>query len=64
MGTVLGVIGVVSVVMLIYGGIQYSMSGGDVGKLTQAKSTITYAIIGLIVAALAFAIVNFVIGVF
>lgn len=38
------------------------MSGGDSKKITDAKNTILYAIIGLIIAVLAFAIVNFVLN--
>lgn len=53
-------IGVVSVIMLIYGGIQYTLSSGDSGKVNNAKNTILYAIVGLIVAILSYAIVNFV----
>lgn len=58
------VIGAISVIMLIIGGIRYTISGGDSGAVTAAKNTILYAIIGLIVAFLAFAIVNFVVGSF
>ena len=56
------IIGALSVIMLIYGGIRYTLSGGDSGSVTSAKNTIMYAIIGLIVAFLAFAIVNWVLG--
>ena len=49
-----------SVIMLIYGGIQYVLSTGDSGKVTNAKNTILYAVVGLIVAILSYAIVNFV----
>lgn len=55
-------IGAISVIMLIFGGIRYTISGGDAGNVTAAKNTIMYAIIGLIVAFLAFAIVNWVLG--
>ena len=55
-------IGAISVIMLIFGGIRYTISGGDSGNVTAAKNTIMYAIIGLIVAFLAFAIVNWVLG--
>jgi TRAP-type C4-dicarboxylate transport system permease small subunit len=58
---VIGILGVVCVVMIIYGGIQYSSSGGDVAKIEKAKRTILYSVVGLILSALAFAIVNFVI---
>ena len=48
-------------IMLIIGGIRYVISGGDSKKVTDAKNTVLYAIIGLVIAFLAFAIVNFVI---
>lgn len=53
-------IGAVSVIMLIYGGIRYTISGGDSGAVTSAKNTILYAIVGIVIALLAYAIVNFV----
>ncbi len=56
------VIGAISVIMLIWGGLRYVISGGDNKKVTDAKNTILYAIIGLIVSVLAFAIVNFVLN--
>ena len=55
-------IGAISVIMLIIGGIRYTISAGDSGNVTAAKNTIMYAIIGLIIAFLAFAIVNWVLG--
>ncbi len=55
-------IGAISVIMLIIGGIKYTISGGDSGQVTSAKNTILYAIVGLVVAFLAFAIVNYVLG--
>jgi hypothetical protein len=55
------VIGAVSVIMLIIGGIRYVVSGGDTGAVTSAKNTILYAVIGIVVAILAYALVNFVI---
>ena len=60
--TVLYIVGIISVVMLIYGGLRYILSGGDSKKVTDAKNTILYAIIGLIISILAYAIVNFVIN--
>ena len=58
------VIGAVSVIMLILGGIRYTISQGDSAAVTAAKNTILYAIIGLVVAILAYAAVHFVIGSF
>jgi len=62
LGAVFGIIGVVAVVMIILGGISYATSQGDPGKVKKGKDTILYGVIGLIVALLAFAIVNFVLG--
>ena len=56
------VIGAIAVIMLIIGGIRYTTSAGDSGNVTAAKNTIMYAIIGLVIAFLAFAVVNFVLG--
>jgi hypothetical protein len=56
------IVGVIAVVMIIYGGLRYITSGGDSGKITSAKNTIIYAIIGLIIVALAQFIVQFVLG--
>ena len=60
--TILYVVGIVAVIMLIIGGIKYVVSGGDSKKVTDAKNTVLYAIIGLVIAFLAFAIVNFVVS--
>ena len=60
--TILLVVGLISVIMLVYGGLRYILSGGDSKKVTDAKNTILYAIIGLIISLLAFAIVNFVLN--
>ena len=54
------IIGAISVIMLIWGGIRYTTSAGNSNNVTAAKNTIMYAIIGLISASLAFAIVNWV----
>ncbi|MBL8160167.1 hypothetical protein JNJ66_06980 [Candidatus Saccharibacteria bacterium] len=53
-------VGLIAVIMLIIGGIRYAVSGGDQSAVTAAKNTILYAIIGLVVAFMAFAVVNFV----
>lgn len=54
------VVGVVSVIMIIIGGLKYITSGGDSGNVSGAKNTILYAIIGLVIVALAQVIVRFV----
>ena len=58
------IIGAVSVVMLIIGGIRYTTSQGDKTAVEGAKNTILYSIIGIMVAILAYAAVNFVISSF
>ncbi len=56
------VVGIVAVLFIIYGGFKYITSGGDSGNVTGAKNTILYAIIGLIIVALAQFIVRFVLS--
>lgn len=56
------IIGAVAVIMLIIGGIRYVVSGGDQSAVTGAKNTILYAIVGIVVAILAYAAVEFVTG--
>ena len=58
--TLLGVIAAIAVLMIIIGGLRYVISGGDPKKTADAKNTVLYAIIGLVVALLAFAIIKFV----
>ena len=59
---VIGVLGIVCVIVMIVGGINYMTSSGDAGKVKKAKDTILYGLIGLVVCVLAFAIVNFLIS--
>ncbi len=54
-------IGAIAVIMIIVGGLRYVLSGGDASNVTAAKNTILYAIVGVIVALLAYAVVNFVV---
>lgn len=56
------IIGAIAVVMLIIGGIRYVVSNGDQNAVTSAKNTILYAVIGIVVAFLAFAAVQFVVN--
>ncbi|MBP9667948.1 hypothetical protein KBD87_04045 [Candidatus Saccharibacteria bacterium] len=54
------VLGAVSVIMIIIGGLRYVVSGGNATAVTAAKNTILYAIVGVIIALLSFAIINFI----
>ncbi len=60
--TILIILGIIAVIMIIIGGIRYTISGGDASSVKDAKNTILYAVVGLVIAILAFAIVNFVIA--
>lgn len=56
-------VGAISTIMLIVGGIMYATSTGDSGRITKAKNTIMYSIVGLVVAFLSYAIVFWVLKV-
>lgn len=60
--TLLFIVGALSVVMIIFSGILYVTSSGDAGKVARAKNTLTYSIVGLVVAFIAFAIVTWVVA--
>lgn len=57
---VLSIVGILTVGMIIYGGIQYVISNGDAAKLQKAKNTILYGVVGLVVSMLAFGIVTYI----
>lgn len=56
------IVGLIAVFMVITGGLKYITSGGDSGGVTGAKNTILYAVIGLVVVALAEIVVQFVLN--
>jgi hypothetical protein len=56
------IVGIVSVIMIIIGGLKYITSGGEASNISGAKNTIIYAIVGLVIVALAQFIVHFVLG--
>ena len=56
----LWVVGILSVIMIIFSGLRYITSAGDASKTKSAQSTLTYSVVGLIVAIMAYAIVNMV----
>ena len=57
---IVGLVGIISVAVIVIGGISFATSQGDTAKTTKAKNTVLYGVVGLVVALLAFAIVNFV----
>ena len=56
------VAGIVAVIMILVSGFKFMTSAGDAGKTASARSTLIYAMIGLAIAALAQAIVQFVLS--
>jgi len=56
------VVGILAVIFIIIGGIKYITSSGEANNITSAKNTIMFAIVGLVVVALAQLIVRFVLG--
>lgn len=56
------IVGLISVIMIIVGGLKYITSGGDSGNISSAKNTILYALVGIVVVALAEIIVQYVLN--
>lgn len=56
------VVGFIAVLMLIWGGVRYIISGGDSKKITDAKNTILYALLGLVIAFISYAIVHYILS--
>ena len=58
--TLIFIVGAISVIMIIIGGIRYVVSAGNATHVTAAKNTIMYAIVGLVISIAAYAIVTFI----
>jgi magnesium-transporting ATPase (P-type) len=58
------ILGAIAVIMIIIGGIRYATSNGESAQIKSAKDTILYSVIGLVVAILAYALVNFIVSAF
>ena len=56
------IVGIAAVIMIIYGGFRYITSGGDSGKVGNAKNALIYAIVGLVIVALAQFLVHYVLN--
>jgi Type IV secretion system pilin len=56
------IVGIAAVIMIIVGGLRFVLAGGDPAKLSSARNTIIYSLIGLVVAVLAQVIVRYVLG--
>jgi hypothetical protein len=62
LNTLIYITGSISALMIVIGGLRYTISGGDQGALTSAKNTILYAVVGLVLSLMGYAIVNFVLS--
>ena len=60
--TLIFIVGAISVIMVIIGALRYVLSGGDSAGLKSAKDTILYALVGVVVSLLSYALVAFVIS--
>ncbi len=60
MKAVFQLMGMIAVVVVIVGGIQYAVSSGDPKRTARAKETILYAVIGIVISLSAYAIVTFI----
>lgn len=61
LNVIVGVMAVVTIGVMIVGGVFFVLSQGDAAKITRARNTILYGLVGLVVSLLSFAIVNFVV---
>lgn len=57
---VIAILGIIAVIVIVVGGQRMIVSRGDPGKVTAAKGMIIYGVVGVVIALLAYAIVNFV----
>jgi len=58
----LGFLGLIAVIMIIYGGVLYVTAAGEQEKVDKGKKIIMYAVIGIVIILLAFALVNTILG--
>ena len=56
------IIGLVAVIVIIYSGIKFVLSSGDSNAIKSARDTMLYAVIGLVVAIMAYAVVGWVVS--
>ena len=59
---VLGIVGIILLVMFVYGGVLYATSAGNEDKLETAKKVMLYAILGIVIIALAFVLTRYIIS--
>lgn len=62
LNTLIYATGAISALMIVIGGLRYTISAGDQGGISAAKNTILYAVVGLVLSLMGYAIVNFVLS--
>lgn len=62
LSTSISIVAAIAVLMVVIGGMRYILSQGDPKGVSQAKSTIIYALLGLVIAIFAQAVVTFTLG--
>jgi len=62
LGYILGIIGILLVIMLIYGGITYATAAGNEDRIETGKKIMMYAIIGIVIVAAAYVLANWIVG--
>ena len=62
--TMLFIVGILSVIMIIYAGIRFITAGGNAQQVSTAKNILIYSVVGLVISIIAYAVVNWVIGLF
>ena len=62
LSVILSIVGAVSVLMIVIGGVYYVTSAGDSDRVSTARNIVLYAVVGLIIALLAWVVVNTVVG--
>jgi hypothetical protein len=59
---ILGFVSMIAVLFIIWGGVQYLTSVGNEDNMESGKRTVTYALMGLVIAGIAYAIVNVIVA--
>ena len=62
--TMLFIVGILSVIMIIYAGIRFITASGNAQQVSTAKNILIYSVVGLVISIIAYAVVNWVIGLF
>lgn len=62
--TLMFIVGVAATLAIVLGGLRFVTSGGDANQVTQARNTVLYGVVGVVVAIAGYATISFVIDAF